>query len=265
MKENWEAVRRIIPVALQIFSVRSDAKRDFKKTMEKIRDMGYKSVELYMTLGVDINSIHKTLDDLNFPAFSVHVPFEVLANETQRIVEAYRTIGCKYIVFSALQEKYSPSSPFFEDTLEMIRRIGSFCKDKGITLLYHNFGFDFNIMPDGSYGLDHIYSCISADLLQAELDICWLRAAGQNPVTYIEKYAKRVPVIHLKDYMKDGPKNAPIEFYPLGHGMLEIPSILTAAVANGVEWIVVEQDNSFKHPPMEAIKISREYLHGLGL
>jgi len=258
VKENWEAVRKIIPVALQVYTVRHDAERDFKGTMTKIRDMGYKSVELSMPPRVDMSTIRGTLEDLDFNAFSVHVPLEALASETKKIVETYRAIGCKYIVIGSLQGRHSPGSPFFGEALEMIRRIGSICNDKGITLLYHNYDFDFHVMPGGGYGLDHIFSCTSPDLLQAELDTYWLTAAGQDPVSYIEKYAMRVPVIHLKDY-----ENA--EFRPLGHGMLEIPSILTAAVASGVEWIVVEQDNSFGHPPMEAMKISREYLQGLGL
>ena len=54
------------------------------------------------------------------------------------------------------------------------------------------------------------------------------------------------------------------DFRPLGLGMQNIPSILEAAGDAGTQWVIVEQDRSTERPPMEAIKISREYLKTLG-
>jgi sugar phosphate isomerase/epimerase len=264
-KESWEAVRKIIPIGLQVFSVREDSERDFKGTMEKIKNMGYNGVELFIPHSVDINYVREVLDEMNLPALTVHVPFDILVAETEKIVDTYRGVGCRYITIYALKEKYRPGAYFCADALANIRRIGGFCMEKGMTLLYHNFDFDFNIMPDGSFGLDYIFSSIPAELLQAELDICWLKVAGQNPVSYIEKYAMRVPMIHLKDFRaEDETQNISFEFRPIGQGIQEIPAILTAAVASGVEWIVVEQDNSIGQPPIEAVRMSREYLQELG-
>jgi sugar phosphate isomerase/epimerase len=264
-KESWEAVRKIIPIGLQLFSVREDSERDFKGTMEKVKSMGYNGIELYMSYGVNVNIIREVLDKLNIPAFSVHVTLESLITETERIVDIYKNIGCKYIVIGALEQKYRSGEPLYIDALTNISKIGAFCKSKDMMLLYHNHDYDFNIMPDGSFGLDHLYSSISADLLQAELDVCWLKVAGQNPVSYIEKYAMRVPILHLKDfYAEDEAHDSSFEFRPVGYGIQEIPAILTAAVASGVEWIVVEQDNSVGRSPMEAVQMSREYLQGLG-
>ena len=263
-QDSWEAVRKILPVGLHIYSVLEDSKRDFKGTMEKVKSMGYNGIELYTPYSVSVDKIREVLDKLNFPAFSVHVEFENLAAETEKIIDIYKNIGCKYIVIAAFEEKYRPGAPLYDDMLTNIRRIGNYCNDREIKLLYHNKHYEFNIMPDGSFGLDHIYSSISADLLQAEFDVCWLKVAGQNPVSYIEKYAMRVPVLHLKDYAEDESQNIPFEFRPVGHGIQEIPSILTAAVASGVEWIVVEQDNSIGRPPLEAVQMSIKYLQGLG-
>ena len=69
--------------------------------------------------------------------------------------------------------------------------------------LYHNHDFEFVKMPNGQYALDYIYTEIPADLLQTELDICWVKVAGEEPVDYIKKYAGRAPVVHLKDFYKD--------------------------------------------------------------
>ena len=93
---------------------------------------------------------------------------------------------------------------------------------------------------------------IPADLLQTELDICWVKVAGEEPVDYIKKYAGRAPVVHLKDFYKEGkPANmyeligietekkketGKFEFRPVGHGMQNIPPVLDAALEAGSKW-----------------------------
>ena len=135
-------------------------------------------------------------------------------------------------------------------------------------------------MPNGQYALDYIYTEIGPDLLQTELDTCWVKVAGECPVAYIKKYAGRSPVVHLKDFIKEGkPANmyeligietekkeetGKFEFRPVGHGMQDFPPILEAAVESGAEWVVVEQDQSYDTASIDAIKMSREYLKGLG-
>ena len=50
----------------------------------------------------------------------------------------------------------------------------------GIQLLYHNHDFEF-VKLDGEYALDVLYSTIPADLLQTEIDTCWVKVAGVDP------------------------------------------------------------------------------------
>ncbi len=43
-----------LPVALQVYSVREDAQKDFAGTMQKIKDMGYQGVELAGLYGLPL-------------------------------------------------------------------------------------------------------------------------------------------------------------------------------------------------------------------
>lgn len=76
-----------------------------------------------------------------------------------------------------------------------------------MTLLYHNHDFEFTKV-DGAYALDRMYADIPAALLQTELDTCWVNVAGESPVAYLNKYAGRAPVVHLKDFVMPGKKPA---------------------------------------------------------
>jgi sugar phosphate isomerase/epimerase len=87
-------------------------------------------------------------------------------------------------------------------------------------------------------------------------------------------------VVHLKDFYKEGaparayeligtdekaeaPKGV-FEFRPVGHGMQDFPPIIKASEESGADWIVVEQDMSVGRTSLEAARMSREYLKGLG-
>ena len=76
----------------------------------------------------------------------------------------------------------------------------------------------------------------------------------------IEKYGERVKLLHLKDL--SDPKDK--KFAPVGAGMMDFKAILAAGDKAGVKFGLVEQDNTYGAPPLEAIKTSFENLVKLG-
>ena len=75
------------------------------------------------------------------------------------------------------------------------------------------------------------------------------------------------PVYELigDDNSKNNKEDNGFEFRPVGHGIQDIPSIIEASEKAGASVLIVEQDQSNDRPPMEAAKMSREYLKSLGL
>lgn len=162
--------------------------------------------------------------------------------------------------------------------VEEIRTIGQKVKDAGMTLLYHNHDFEFTKLEDGQYGLDYLYANVPADLLQTELDECWVKYSGVDPVEYLKKYAGRSPLVHLKDFYAEGKqegdpyaliglnegeqkKAGTFEFRPLGEGLQDIPAIIGAAEEVGSKWLIVEQDDpSMGKTPMECVAMSMDFL-----
>lgn len=272
---------KTLPIAVQVYSVRDDAQKDFKGTIQKLKDIGYDAVELAGLYDIPAAEIRRILDEAGIPAISAHVPFRQLLSDPEKVIGDYVTIGVKYIAIPYLEESDRPGTDNFSSTVESIREIAKTAKEMGIITLYHNHDFEFIKMPDGQYALDYLYEQIPADLLQTEIDTCWVNVAGENPVQYIEKYSGRSPVVHLKDFYKEGhTKNmyeligtqvkkeegdsGLFEFRPVGSGMQDFPSILQASIDAGSEWVVVEQDQSNGCTPMEAVTMSREYLKSLG-
>jgi sugar phosphate isomerase/epimerase len=103
-----------------------------------------------------------------------------------------------------------------------------------------------------------LYSAVPASLLETELDLCWVRVAGEEPAAYLRKYAGRCRLVHFKDYVggkqdnmyaligieESGkkPDAQAFEYRPLGKGVQNIPLLYKTAAECGAEWIIAEQD-----------------------
>ncbi len=263
------------PVAVQVYSVRNDAAADLRSTLTQIKEMGYDGVEFAGLYGNSPAEIKAMCEEIGLVPISAHVPFVDMLKDPVGVLSQYAEIGCKYVVVPYLVNEHRPDHPNFEYVVEFIRNICKAAKALGLQMLYHNHDFEF-MKIDGKYALDVLYDTIPADLLQTELDTCWVNVGGEVPADYIKKYSGRAPVVHLKDFVgeksddmyeligidKKAPKRpSGFEFRPVGLGVQNFPAILEAAKEAGSEWVVVEQDSATMGlTPMESIKKSIEYI-----
>lgn len=268
------------PVAYQLYSARGEAQKDLDAVLAALKEMGYDGVEFAGFYGHSAKEIADMLKKHGLIGLSSHVPFQNIAADATGVIAYHQAVGLKYIAIPYLDEKTRPGAPGFGKTLAEIHRVARQMKACGITLLYHNHDFEFTPVS-GQKGLDFLYDAVPADLLQTELDVCWIKYAGEDPAAYIRGYAGRCPIIHLKDYVgvKGGATpyaligleenansgDAAFEFRPVGHGCQDIESVLLAGIQSGADWFVVEQDEAVGQTPLEAAKMSIDTLKKLGL
>ena len=269
-------------VGLQLYTLRNEMEKDFEGTLKAVKEMGYDYVEFAGFYDKSAVEVKQILDRVGLTAISVHQGTQLFEETGENVIEFLETIGVKYCAIPWFQlENFTEN---WEKSIESFRNYSKALKKKGIQLLYHNHDFEFTKI-DGEYIIDKLYAELSADEICPEFDTCWVHYAGENPCKYLEKYSGRVNVLHLKDYVcenkgigsvyalidKDGKeeKKASKEengfsFRPLGMGVQNFEEILDTAERAGTEYIIVEQDQSPDMPPIEAVKISRDYLKKLG-
>ncbi len=270
-----------LPIGLQLYSVRGDMEQDFKGTLQKVKALGYDGVEFAGLFGNTPEQVNAWCKEIGLNPISAHVPLADMLADVDKVIADYKSVGCQYIVVPYVTEERRPGGELFMQMIDEIRAIGEKCKAAGLVLLYHNHDFEFKKVENGQFGLDFLYSSVPADLLQTELDQCWVKYSGQDPVAYLQKYSGRAPVVHLKDFHVEGKqegdpyaliglnegeekKQSAFEFRPLGHGVQDIPAIIAASKAAGSKWLIVEQDQpSMGKTPMECVAMSMEYLKSL--
>lgn len=266
------------PVALQLFSVRDDMSADFEGTLRKVKELGFQGVEFAGLFGHDAETVKKLLEEIGLEAVSAHISIDEFLANPESVIDTYVKIGCKYAAIPYLVQERRPGEAKWEQTVEEIKKIAVMAKAKGLQLMYHNHDFEF-VEINGKYALDELYDTISPDLLETEIDTCWVNVAGVNPASYVRQYAGRATILHLKDFAggktdnmyeligieSDKPKyTKAFEFRPIGYGKQDVPTLLEAAEAAGTKWLVVEQDSpSMGKTPIECAQMSINYLKTL--
>ena len=74
---------KTLPVAVQVYSVRDDAEKDFRGTMKKIKEIGYDGVELAGLYGLAPSEIKAAIEEAGLAAVSAHVPFQELVADME--------------------------------------------------------------------------------------------------------------------------------------------------------------------------------------
>jgi len=266
-------------VALQLYTVRDFATKDLPGTLSKVKAMGYDAVELAGMYGLEPGAFKQQLDAAGLKAVSAHVPFKAFEEDMDGTVAVYNALGCKVLGIPHLSPEDLPGGPNFENSKAVIQKAAALCKEQGMILAYHNHDFEFETLPCGTFVLDALFAETPADQLQAQLDTGWVTVAGQDPVSYIQKYTGRCPAVHLKDVISvDGAgktvellgsankleSGAKYEDRPVGQGLQDMPAVTKAAVEAGAFILVAELDAAVGMTSLEAAKQSRDYLKSLG-
>lgn len=263
------------PVALQLYSVRDQLAADFEGTLKAVKEMGYDGVEFAGLYGHTPAEIKALCAKYDLVPISAHVPY-IDMRDNPAILDDYREIGCEFVVVPYLIEEHRPGHEGFGEVLANLKTLIASAADRGMKMAYHNHDFEF-VKVGEEYALEVIFRENPA--LQTELDTCWVRVGGEDPASFLRKYAGRSELLHLKDYVGSktnnmyaligiddgkGGADSPFEFRPVGHGVQNFPAILAAAEECGTRWVIVEMDRpSMGKTPMECAEMGVTYIKSI--
>jgi sugar phosphate isomerase/epimerase len=245
-----------IPVALQLYTVRDEAARDFVGTLERVAEIGYPAVEFAGYFGLDSSQVSDVLARTGLVAASTHVGRDALETNPEREIAYCTAIGCKHLVLPWLPPDQRAAAELAALSA-ILDRVGRLCHDAGIHFSYHNHDFEFEVV-DGGYYLDRLLDTTDPEIVGLELDVYWAAFAGIDPRTYLQRRQDRVRLVHVKDLAADR------SFTEVGDGSLDMTGIAATAEAVGVEWLIVENDQP-SLPSLDSARRSLENIQRLGL
>ncbi len=253
------------PIGLQLYSLRAQFAKDVPGTLDKVRDWGFKYVELAGTYGLKPEDFKKELDARGLKAISGHFSYDDFAKDPEKIAEEAETLGLKYAGCAWISHKGALGEKACREAAKVFNHAGEVLAKHGITFNYHTHGYEFQ--PYGSGTLfDLLMTETKPEFVSYEMDVFWIVHGGQDPVALFKKYGDRFALVHLKD-MKHG---TPINLLTgtsdvkndvaMGTGRIDYPRILPAAEKAGVKWYFIEDESPTSE---EQIPISLKYLENV--
>jgi sugar phosphate isomerase/epimerase len=233
-------------IGLMLYTVRDECARDFEATLRAVAAMGYEGVELFDLHGHDPAAVRAWLDELGLTACGRHAGLEAIETQLPELAEEAGVLGWRRLAVSWLD----PTTLEAADLPGRLARAAAAARVLGVELGFHNHDAELRPLASGRTFLDELPS-----ELFLELDLGWAWYAGVDPVALLGHVRGRCPLVHVKDFARrDGRA-----FRPVGEGAVGYQRVIPAAVAAGVEWLLVEQDET-DGPPLEAARRSLEAL-----
>ena len=256
---------------LALYTVRDSMAINPKATLKAVADAGYAYVESAdyaegKFYGMTPAEFKSTLDSLGLKAISAHMGMVTLENADQLIANV-KAAGISYFVIPVPPMGMFTNDPTTQamgmkgtadELVSIMNTLGEKCHKAGLKLLYHNHDFEFKPLADGTVIEDLLLEKCNPEWVNFQMDLYWVTKANSNALAYFEKYPGRFKAWHVKDMDKEG------KFAPVGTGTIDFKSILAQKEKSGMEFYLVEQDQTFGLDPMEAIKISHKGLIDLG-
>jgi sugar phosphate isomerase/epimerase len=226
-------------IALQLYTVREMAQKDFIGTLKQVAAIGYKGIEAGGMLGgLSVKELRAILDDLGLAFVSGHIGVNQINSDLEVVLADYVALGARYIGTSYLPEEYRKDSTSWLRAGRLLEKAATMCIKHDLTFFHHNHNMEFVRVEDGRYALDFLLDSTDPYLIKSELDVYWAKVAGVDPVAYLKHLNGRAPLVHIKDMTGDEART----FEIIGNGIIDFTSLFKVGDEVAVDWYIVEQD-----------------------
>ncbi|MFK7694539.1 sugar phosphate isomerase/epimerase family protein [Paenibacillus sp. HJGM_3] len=243
--------------AAQLYTLRNELEQDFPGVLRELKKMGWGGVQISGLRGYTAQEIAAVLKETGLGAAGIHVSIDRLREELDVVLEEATLFNTRDVVCPYLPESVRTVEGYTAIRAEL-NQIAAKIAPRGFRLSYHNHAFEFETEVNGMNAMAYLLEPTPENAVLAEIDVFWVKKGGLDPLTFIQPYANRMPIIHLKDMSADERET----FAEVGTGQIDFAPILQWGEANGVEWYAVEQDVCPGNP-MDSLQISLNNLNKL--
>ncbi len=250
-------------LGLQLYTVRDAVAKDLPGTLERLAKLGYTRLEIYgydgKFFGRDTAEFKKILSGSGMQVISSHhlaghgmKAKGTLLDGWDKAVEDLHALGAKYMACAYLFPE-ERTGEFYAKLPDLLNKSAERTKAAGIQFAYHNHDFEFEKYGDATL-YEHLLEKTDPQLMKMELDLYWIVKAGQDPISWFQKYPGRFPLWHVKDMEKGSG-----DITEVGNGAIDFDRIFAARQQAGLQEWFVEQDES-KGDIFNSIAQSHQFL-----
>ena len=223
---------------IQLWTVKEALAKDPLGVLKHLSNCGYKQIESFegakgMFWGMKNTEFKKQLGDMEMNIIASHCDIN---KDFERKAAEASEIGMKYLICPHIGAQKSIDD--YKRFGDKFNKCGEIANKNGIRFAYHNHDYSFKAMA-GGMPQDVLMNATDANLVDFEMDIYWVVAAGADPITYLKKYPNRFKLCHVKDLTKTA---TGVESCILGKGTIDFKNILYVGAQNGLKFHIIEQE-----------------------
>jgi len=258
-------------IGLQLYTVRDAMGTDPLGTLQKVAQIGYNSIEnatytgTEKFYGMDAATYKKVLNENGLVANSGHYRLGeeqdkgadvkgTILHDWQRAVDDASAVGLKYMVCAYLSTYERGDLDHYKKLADIFNKAGETCRKSGIQFCYHNHDFEFQVQ-NGVFPYDIILDKTDKNNVKMEVDLYWIKKAGQDPLALFQKHPGRFPLWHVKDMSKEADQS----FAAVGTGIIDFKTIFQHKDQAGMKFFFVEQDKC-PGSPFDSITQSYKFI-----
>ena len=248
-----------IPIALQLYSVRTDCAENFFGTIAKVAAMGYVGVEFAGFHNHSAADIRKCLDDNGLKCAGSHTGFNTLTPDiVDETMAFHAALGCENLIIPWIPEDRRNSADACKDTAETLNLIAQRLKTHGMRTGFHTHAGDMKPLDGGKSAWD-LFGEYTVPEFVLQYDTANGSEGGADPVQPILDWPGRGITVHLKEY--SGGHNGK----PIGEGDIPWLKVFEACeTVAGTQWYIVEHESYVGMTPLEAVDICLQNLKKMG-
>lgn len=233
-------------LGIQLYTVRDAMDKDFAGTIRQIAKTGYDGIEFGGPGPYTPADFKAFCKEIGVIPFGAHTGLKGAEEKPAELFGMYRTIGSTLLASS----ERADSEDGWKKIADRVNQAGRAALTYGIQWQYHNHAHEF-VKYGGKTALEILAANTDPAQVSFQIDVGWVKRAGEDPVAWLNKFKGRIKTVHLKDTtLPPDP-----QWTEVGTGTVDVPAVYKAATALGVEWFIVEQDTCAR-PSVEAAAIS---------
>lgn len=253
-------------LAVQLYCVREDMRKDPLGSLTRLAQMGYKNVEHanyvnHKFYGYTAQEFKKVLNDLGLSMPSGHTVLGMqhwddnkkdFTDEWKKLVEDAAYMGQKFVVSPYMDGNIRKDYDQLMRFMEIFNKCGELCQTYGMKYGYHNHDFEFSEKLNGQTLFDIIMKNTDADKVVIQLDMGNMYIAGALAKDILKQYPGRFDTIHIKDMIKNADGN--YESTIIGKGVVGSREVTKLSGKTGGSWLyIIEQEAYQGKEPMECM------------
>jgi sugar phosphate isomerase/epimerase len=245
----------------QLYTIRkfTQTEKDIERSMKRVADMGYKTVQLSAMGPIAPQRMREICDENGLDIVLTHTDAIRILYDTEAVIKEHDIYGCDLIGIGSMPEKYRSEDwidYFKADFGPAVKKIAN----AGKLFMYHNHDFEFAKI-NGRNFIERLTEQFSADEMGFTLDTYWVQAGGADVCYWIDQLKGRLPAVHLKDMAITPDRDR--QMAPIGAGNLNWPAIFDAFAKAGTRYMLVEQDTCVGSP-FDCLQASYDFLAKAG-